>query len=217
MSTWSRGALTRNLFIWLCPTSPFRLHVSSATTCLNILFVFIFVVDDNVFWWIFGLYNTNINTYLHRYSKDCPITGFPDGLLQLAAQRRLWQEEAFKAVKPQLPTPPPFIPKCDNLPRLDCYSDILPDSYWDKWRKKEFRAEPYSWICAYTLFMLALNSGFPQMVDICILASRLCEGVEIGAEKAARYLLKSILFDCFLTEQPHTCLHNKYCSWFIFL
>ena len=46
--------------------------------------------------------------------------------------------------------------------------------------------------------MLALNSGFPQMVDICILASRLCEGVEIGAEKAARYLLKSILFDCFL-------------------
>ena len=64
--------------------------------------------------------------------------------------------------------------------------------------------------------MLALNSGFPQMVDICILASRLCEGVEIGAEKAARYLLKSILFDYFLTEQPHTCLHNKYCPRPIF-
>ena len=126
--------------------------------------------------------------------KYCPITGFPDGLLQLAAQRRLWQEEAFKARKPQPPIPPPFTPKCDNLPRLDSYSDILPDSYWDKWRKKEFRAAPYSWICAYTLFSLALNSGFPQMVDICILATRLCEGVEIGAEKAARYLLKRILF-----------------------
>ena len=131
----------------------------------------------------------------------------------MAAQRVSWQKEGFKAKRPVLDDPPEFVPKCD-LPRLDDYRGVLPDSYWEKWNKCELNLVPTSWIDPYKFWKIAWDSDYPRLQEICEVVRNLQEGFDTGAEGAARLPAKGENLPAFYDHAYRACdaIQVSYCS-----
>ena len=88
--------------------------------------------------------------------------------------------------RPQPLVSPPFEPKNPEIQRLEDYSGIFEDEYWNKWPFNPLNLTPDPWIDPHALFMVALESNYTNLVEVCLMCSWLSEGAPLGAQGAAR-------------------------------
>ena len=116
------------------------------------------------------------------------LSGLPVNLISRFKDRaKILSWARRTAVRPVVPEPKKFTPKCPGLEVLESYEGTFPPSFWDRFPKyRPVSWDPKSWISGQGLLDRAREARVDNLTDALRAADILDNGANTGVEGAGR-------------------------------